>query len=64
MQIKIKCTAAEFGDLVRACSSLSGIGYCARCPLVPVCIAHADDDMSIDRSSAMFELVEDGAGNG
>ena len=64
MDIKIKCTAAEFGDLVRACSSLSGIGYCTRCPLIPVCVAHEGDEMSIDRAAVTFELVEDGAADG
>ena len=64
MDIKIKCTAAEFASLVRKCERVNG-GYsssCSSCVLSDICQERGDQ--ALIEHIVSVELVEDGAADG
>ena len=65
MDIKIKCTAAEFGSLVRTCERGRIDNYCSGCALGNIC-ADAAENGSGDgiENFASFELEAGGAADG
>lgn len=51
MEIKIECTAVEFGALIRKCEQASYGGHCSNCVLSDLCCACAgNDEMGIERA--------------
>ena len=64
MNIKIKCTAAEFASLVRKCERVnSGYGSaCSNCVLDEIC-QERGDQARVEHVVSV-ELVEDGATDG
>lgn len=64
MDIKIKCTAAEFASLVRKCERVNS-GYsaiCSSCVLDEIC-QERGDQARIEHIVSV-DLVEDGAADG
>lgn len=61
MDIKIRCTAAEFGALVRTCERGRVNNYCSGCALSNVCAAaYGDGSESGIENFVSFELVAGG----